>query len=45
MSQQAPIDIQNEPDGLEGLPALRLLVTITKQSVDQSRAAVKCNLS
>lgn len=44
MSLEAPINIHSEPDGLEGRQALLLLVTITKQSIDQSRVGVKCKL-
>eukprot|EP00904_Undaria_pinnatifida_P006571 jgi/Undpi1/3043/HiC_scaffold_15.g06419.m1 len=44
MSEETPIILHSEPDGLQGRPALLQLVTITKQSVDQSKVQVKCNL-
>eukprot|EP00904_Undaria_pinnatifida_P013662 jgi/Undpi1/9426/HiC_scaffold_27.g11883.m1 len=44
MSEETPINLHSEPDGLQGRPALLQLVTITKKSVDQSKAQVKCNL-
>ena len=44
MSEETPINLHSEPDGLQGRPALLQLVTITKKWVDQSKAQVKCNL-
>eukprot|EP00904_Undaria_pinnatifida_P001353 jgi/Undpi1/11218/HiC_scaffold_30.g13516.m1 len=44
MSEETPINLHSEPDGLQSRPALLQLVTITKQSVDQSKVQVKCNL-
>ena len=38
------ISVHSEPDGLEGRPAILQLVTITKQSVDQSKTQVQCKL-
>ena len=44
MSEETPLNLHSEPDGLQGRPALLQLATITKRSVDQSKAQVKCNL-
>ena len=44
MSEETPINLHSEPDGLQSRPALLQLVTITKQSVGQSKVQVKCNL-
>ena len=44
MSEETPINLHSEPDGLQGRPALLQLVTTTKQSDDQSKVQVKCNL-